>query len=149
MGRWVVFIEIILIVVDTFVPENFNFSCESLLCNQWKCIYHYLDFFCQMERVEQTLEVELYVFKVFLGCNWTSSIKAFQIGTIWWPLMKILPVSDSAAETTTFRKVLHSVIIVPLGLASEGLVGLVGWSLFFLPLIRIPWPDSLLIIGWY
>ena len=43
--------------------------------------------------------------------------------------MKILPVSDSAAETTTFRKVLHSVIIVPLGLASEGLVGLVGWSL--------------------
>ena len=42
--------------------------------------------------------------------------------------MKIPPVSASALEPTTYRKVLHSIIIGPLGLTSECLVGLVVCS---------------------
>ena len=43
--------------------------------------------------------------------------------------MNIPPVSSSTVEPTTYHKVLHSVIIGPLGLTSEGLVGLLVCSL--------------------
>ena len=43
--------------------------------------------------------------------------------------MKIPPVLDSYADLNTYIRVLHYVIVDPLLLTYEGLLGLVGWLL--------------------
>ena len=63
MGGRVVISEIICIVIDNLVPEKMKCSYASILRNQQKHTSHDLDRFLWMERVEQLLKVELYVFK--------------------------------------------------------------------------------------
>ena len=41
------------------------------------------------------------------GCGWLSSDSVVMVGTAFWPLMKMPPVSASAAEETTFGRVLQ------------------------------------------
>ena len=145
MRRWYVsgwcLVKDYSLLLITFPQKTFNCSCASMSCNQQKLISHYFHSFLRMKRVEQPLEVELYVFKGVLGWRWSSSIKAVQIGKIWWTFTKSSPVSEYAEDPTTCRKVLHFVRIGLLGLTSEELVGLVVLSLkYYFPVIQLRAP---------
>ena len=48
------------------------------------------------------------------GCRWLSSDSAVMMGTAYWPPMKMPPVSASAAEETTFYRVLKMNWMAPL-----------------------------------
>ena len=48
------------------------------------------------------------------GCRWLSLDSAVMMGTACWPPMKMPPVSASAAEETTFCRVLQMTWMEPL-----------------------------------
>jgi hypothetical protein len=73
------------------------------------------------------------------GCGWwCSSASAVCMGTAHWPLIKMVPVSASAADDITGRMVVHSVATM-LDWATIGCQCWCGWSWgWFVVEIEVP-----------
>ena len=61
-----------------------------------------------------TVELLVNMRVLLAGCPWLSSDCAVMMGTACWPPTKMPPVSASAAEETTFCRVLQMTWMAPL-----------------------------------
>ena len=71
-----------------------------------------------MESLAKLSAVELLTWRGVACCGWPSLRRLVRIGTASWPLMKVTPISASAAEAMPLLKILGTVKMGPLRVVS-------------------------------
>ena len=95
-----------------FIPlYQYNLRCSStsLFLNYCHFISYVFERFCFIPEFTNTYVVELSVLRGVADCSWSNAIKAGHMPIAISPLLKVTNISDSAAEDTTLRIVLHYV----------------------------------------